>query len=55
MAYKISDECIACGSCIDVCPAEAIAEGDIYVIDPAACTDCGTCADECPSEAIAEA
>ncbi|MBK5244020.1 MAG: 4Fe-4S binding protein [Eubacteriaceae bacterium] len=53
MAYKISDECIACGSCADVCPAEAISEGDIYVIDPAKCTDCGTCADECPVEAIA--
>jgi len=53
MAYKISDECIACGSCMDVCPVGAISEGDIYVIDPAKCTDCGTCADECPVEAIA--
>ncbi|HEY5556171.1 DUF362 domain-containing protein [Acetobacterium sp.] len=53
MAYKISDECIACGSCEDVCPVEAISEGDIYVIDPAKCTDCGACADECPVEAIA--
>ena len=34
MAYKISDECIACGTCIDECPVEAISEGDIYVIDP---------------------
>ena len=24
MAYKISDECIACGTCIDECPVEAI-------------------------------
>lgn len=53
MAYKISDECIACGSCMDVCPVGAISEGDIYVIDPAKCTDCGICADECPVEAIA--
>ena len=34
MAYKISDECIKCGSCADTCPSEAISEGDAtYVID----------------------
>ena len=33
MAYKISDECIACGTCIDECPVEAISEGEIYKID----------------------
>lgn len=48
----ISDDCIACGTCIDECPVEAISEGDIYSINPDVCTDCGTCADVCPSEAI---
>jgi ferredoxin len=52
MAYVISDECTACGTCIDECPVEAISEGDIYVIDPELCTDCGACADVCPVEAI---
>ncbi len=52
MAYVISDDCIACGTCIDECPVEAISEGDIYSINPEICTDCGTCADVCPSEAI---
>lgn len=52
MAYKISEECTACGSCIDECPVEAISEGDIYKIDPDVCTDCGACADVCPVEAI---
>ena len=33
MAYVISEDCIACGSCISECPVEAISEGDIYVID----------------------
>ena len=33
MAYKISDSCVACGTCIDECPVEAISAGDIYVID----------------------
>jgi ferredoxin len=52
MAYVISDECTACGSCLDECPVEAIEEGDIYTIDPELCTDCGACADVCPVEAI---
>ena len=52
MAYVISDDCIACGTCFVECPVEAISEGDIYSIIPDVCTDCGTCADVCPSEAI---
>ncbi len=52
MAYVISDDCTACGTCIDECPVEAISEGDIYKIDPDICTDCGSCADVCPVEAI---
>jgi len=52
MAHFITDECTACGACIDECPEEAITEGDIYVIDPEKCTDCATCVDVCPVEAI---
>jgi formate hydrogenlyase subunit 6/NADH:ubiquinone oxidoreductase subunit I len=53
MAYVITDECIACGSCQGECPVEAISEGDEkYVIDAGLCTDCGACADQCPVEAI---
>ncbi len=58
MAFKISDECIACGSCEPECPNEAISEGDeFYVIDPAKCTEClgffetQQCLDVCPVEA----
>ena len=55
MPRKITDECRACGLCMDECPEEAISEGDpIYVIDPEKCTDCGSCEDVCPNEAIIE-
>jgi len=53
MAYNITDKCTKCGSCAEVCPQEAISEGDDrYVIDPDKCVDCGLCADECPQKAI---
>ncbi len=52
MAYVISDECIACGSCQSECPVEAISEGEKYKIDPEKCIECGACADVCPVTAI---
>ena len=52
MAYRITEDCAACGTCLPECPVGAIAEGDIYTIDPNACIDCGTCADACPMGAI---
>ncbi len=53
MAYKITDECTACGACKEECPVEAIKEGDIYVITDE-CTECGTCVEVCPTGAILE-
>ncbi len=56
MAHKITDLCLACGTCVPECPVEAISEGDpIYIIDPAKCTDCGACVQACPAEAIVPA
>jgi ferredoxin len=58
MAYKITEECIACGACEPECPNEAIREGDeIYVIEPDKCTECvgffdeSQCAAVCPVDA----
>ena len=52
MAYKITDECIACA---DECPNDAITAGDDkYSINADECLDCGSCADACPNDAIVE-
>lgn len=49
---KIIEECIACGTCVDACPVDAIVESDdIYAITEA-CTDCRACVDVCPVDAI---
>jgi electron transfer flavoprotein alpha subunit len=51
---KITEECIACGSCVDSCPVNAIIESnDIYKITEN-CTDCKACIDTCPVNAIVE-
>ena len=54
MAYVIGEECVACGTCAEECPVQAIKEGEIYVINEEECTDCGTCSEICPAEAITE-
>ena len=54
MAHVITDACVACGTCMTVCPVDAISEGDIYSIDADKCIDCGSCAANCPSDAITE-
>lgn len=58
MAFKITEECIACGACTPECPNEAISEGDpIYIIQPDRCNECvgfydtQQCASVCPVDA----
>ncbi|MCL2844912.1 MAG: 4Fe-4S binding protein [Chitinivibrionia bacterium] len=53
MAYKITEDCLACGACVPECPTNAIVEsGSTYVINADDCTDCGVCVDSCPADAI---
>ena len=56
MAFKITSECISCGSCEGSCPVEAISLGDDqYNIAADICTDCGACTGSCPVDAIVSA
>ncbi len=61
MALTITEDCVACGVCLPECPVEAIAEGDIYTIDAAACVECKgyfdepKCAEVCPTDACVPA
>ncbi|MCL6478110.1 MAG: 4Fe-4S binding protein [Peptococcaceae bacterium] len=54
MGYRITEECLACGTCVESCPNDAIIEGEAYKIDPEKCENCGTCIDACPTGAIVE-
>lgn len=62
MAVKITDICIACGSCIDECPVSAIVDDDdnptgagTYYVYSDKCVECVShndspaCADACPT------
>ncbi len=58
MAYVITQLCQRAGSCVDVCPSDAIHFVDddpawpTYYISPELCIECGSCEAECPNEAI---
>ena len=55
MAFKITDDCIACGACEAECPVSCISEGDgKFVIDAEQCIGCGSCAGVCPVGAPVE-
>lgn len=57
MSYVITEPCIGVkdGSCVDVCPVDAIHgnhdDPQLY-IDPEVCLDCGACVAACPVGAV---
>lgn len=48
----ITDECVGCGACADVCSFKAIEPGEPYRINGARCDECGSCMLACPQDAI---
>jgi ferredoxin len=47
--------CDQCGTCIAVCPADALALTEQLAVDGLKCTTCGTCVRVCPFGALAVA
>ena len=47
--FEITDECIQCGRCAEVCPQQCIVD---YKINQRHCLHCGLCVEECPVQAI---
>ena len=50
--FLITEACIGCGTCRDVCPQQCISEGKPYKIQQEHCLHCGLCKEQCPAGAI---
>ena len=51
--YFITDACIGCGSCAEVCPQRCIiTENTPYMIEQDHCLHCGNCLTACPVDAV---
>lgn len=52
VAVVLTEKCVGCGICADVCPANAIKVDGYAAIDNELCVGCRYCTSECPSDAI---
>ncbi|WP_075590174.1 4Fe-4S binding protein [Labilibacter marinus] len=50
--YLITDDCTACGKCVENCPTNCIEESKPYVIHQENCLHCGNCKEVCQEEAV---
>jgi ferredoxin len=53
VAQADADLCVACGTCEDVCPFQAIHVNGASAVDWERCMGCGVCVDRCPQQAMA--
>ena len=53
MAAKIDKtKCNGCGTCVEICPVNAIKIEKEKAIISDDCVECGQCVDQCPNRAI---
>lgn len=50
--FTITEKCIRCGKCANICPQQCITGGTPYQIKDENCLHCGLCFENCPAEAI---
>ena len=51
--YYITDACISCRSCVEVCPQQCIISDEVpLVINQTNCLHCGNCQSVCPASAV---
>nr|WP_325238077.1 4Fe-4S binding protein [uncultured Oscillibacter sp.] len=52
---RVGRECVACGTCMKVCPRAAIrvVSGVVARVNGELCIGCGKCAGVCPADVIA--
>jgi NAD-dependent dihydropyrimidine dehydrogenase PreA subunit len=48
------ENCIGCGSCVEVCPHRVFEMGEkiVEIRDANGCMECGACALNCPADAL---
>jgi ferredoxin len=47
-----TDDCVACGACVDACPLGALSVNDTVEVDEEACVECGACTSACPLDVL---
>jgi MinD superfamily P-loop ATPase len=52
MAFIITENCILCGTCREVCPNKSVVEYEWYYRIADTCAECGACFRVCPNTAI---
>ena len=51
--YFITDACVGCGSCAEVCPQNCINTENVpFIIEQEHCLHCGNCFEACPTGAV---
>ena len=50
--YYITDKCIGCGKCFDICPQNCISKGTFFTVQQEHCLHCGNCQELCPVGAV---